>query len=228
MQINPEKSEIMKKIFVTLFIVIFSAGYAFSQEMEMKTSKGMMPHQLYTGTWNSVFTIGDFNKWVNSPSAAGFGFGARFFIDKGFNAGFNIGWQRVSKAYGYETYYGENGQAVTATNYRFTWMVPFQVTAGYMFWPTKIVSPYVELGIGGDYMEHHLIVQEYDFYEKRWDFSLTPEIGALFKFGYYSSWGALVAFNYKWTSNTIQLLDNKKSKMLSMMGLRIGICFIVN
>ena len=218
----------MKKIVVIVFIVLFSAGYSFSQEMEMKTSKGMMPHQLYTGTWNSVFPLGDFNKWVNSPSAAGFGFGARFFIDKGFNAGFNIGWQRVSKAYGYETYYGENGSAVTATNYRFTWMVPLQVTAGYMFWPAKIVSPYIEIGIGGDYMEHHLIVQEYDFYEKRWDFSLTPEIGALFKFGYYSSWGALVAFNYKWTSNTIQLLDNKKSKMLSMLGLRIGICVIVN
>ena len=75
----------MKKILVILFIVIFSAGYSFSQEMEMKISKGMMPHQLYTLTWNSVFPLGDFNKWVNSPSVAGLGFGARFFIDKGFS-----------------------------------------------------------------------------------------------------------------------------------------------
>jgi len=216
----------MKKISVIIFIVLFSAGYSFGQEL--KTSRGMMPRNFYTLTWNSVFTLGDFNKWVGSPSPAGFGFGARFFIDKGFNAGFNIGWQRVSQSYGYETYYGENGSAITATNYRFTWMVPFQIAAGYMFWPTKIVSPYIEIGIGGDYMEHHLVVQEYDFYEKRWDFAITPEVGALFKFGYYSSWGALVAFNYKWTSNTIQLIRDEKSNYLQMLGLRIGICYILN
>ncbi len=46
-----------------------------------------------------------------------------------------------------------------------------------------MISPFVGLGIGGDYMEHHLMIQEYDMYEERWDFSLNPEIGALAKFG---------------------------------------------
>ncbi|MFC2102217.1 hypothetical protein ACFLS7_04410 [Bacteroidota bacterium] len=214
----------MKKIVLLIGITLAFTAAATSQDL--KPTGGMMPHSYYTITWNSTFTLGDFNKWVGSGSPAGMGFGGRYFIDKGFNAGFDISWQRVSQAYGYETYYGDDGSAITATNYRFTWMVPFQITAGYMFKPASTISPYVSLGIGGDYMEHHLVVQEYDFYEKRWDFALNPEIGALVKFGYYKSIAALVAVNYKWTSNTINILD-EKSGYLSMIGLRVGICFMV-
>lgn len=215
----------MKKIAIIIILLLFARGSTMAQDI--KPTGGFMPHSYYSFTWNTLFTVGDFNNWVESPSPAGFNFGGRYFIEKGFNVGFNIGWQRVSQEYGYQTYYGPNGIAVTATNYRFTWMVPFQVAAGYMFLPAKIVSPYVELGIGGDYMEHHLVIQEYDMYETRWDFSVTPEVGALIKFGYYRNWGALIAVNYKWTSNYIEILE-EKSGMLSMMGLRIGICYIVN
>ena len=215
----------MKKIAIIIFISLLATTFSFGQEMAK--GGGMKPNSYYSISWNTMFTLGDFNKWVGSASPAGFNFSGRYFIDKGFNMGFDIGWQRVSQSYGYETYYGTDGSAVTATNYRFTWMVPFQLSVGYNFMPAKIFSPYASLGIGGDYMEHHLVVQEYDFYEERWDFSLTPEVGALIKFGYYSNVAGLIAFNYKWTSNTIQLLDNKKSGMLSMLGLRVGICFMV-
>ena len=76
-------------------------------------------------------------------------------------------------------------------------------------------------------MEHHLIVQEYDYYQERWEFSLTPEIGALFRFGNFSSWGAVVAVNYKWTTNRVTLLGTK-SGHLSTMGLKLGLTYIVN
>jgi hypothetical protein len=92
--------------------------------------------------------------------------------------------------------------------------------------PGKMVSPYLSLGIGGDYMEHHLMIQEYDIYKTRWDFSLTPEVGALVKFGNFSSWGALVAFNYKWTTNQIELYQTT-SKDLQMLNLKVGLVLIV-
>jgi len=38
----------------------------------------------------------------------------------------------------------------------------------------------------------------------QWDFSLTPEVGVLAKFGKYSNWGGLLAFNYKWTTNKVE------------------------
>lgn len=215
----------MKKISVTLLTLLFTSGLLVGQEL--KTRAEMSPHSFYSFTWNTAFTLGDFSEWVASPSPAGFGFGGRYFLNKGFHAGFDIGWQRISQAYGYETYYGANGTAITATNYRFTWMVPFQLSLGYMFFPSRVFSPYVSLGIGGDYMEHHLVIQEYDLYETRWDFALNPEVGVLAKFGYYSNWAVLAAFNYKWTTNRITLIENRDSGHLQTLNLRIGICYLI-
>jgi outer membrane protein W len=141
--------------------------------------------------------------------------------------GWNISWQRVSQTYENETYtIPEKGIALNADNYRFTWMVPFQAVVAYHLTPEKMISPYIGLGIGGDYMEHHLLIQEYDIYKTRWDFSLTPEVGALVRFGQYSSWGALVAFNYKWTTNKVELYQTTMES-LQMLNLKIGIAMII-
>lgn len=214
----------MKKIILILMVSILFAGFAKGQD---KPSIGFTPSSYYTFSWNTTFTLGDFNEWVTNGSPAGFDFGGRYLIMGGLTAGFNIGWQRVSQSYGYETFYGNDGDAITATNYRFTWMVPFQAVFAYHFMPEKMVSPYFGLGIGGDYMEHHLMIQEYDIYKTRWDFSLVPEIGALIKFGKFSNWGGLLAFNYKWTTNKIDFTNNWKSKDLMMLNLKVGIVLII-
>ena len=215
----------MKKIVLIITVLVCLSGMVQSQDQP--SSIGFKPSSYYTFSWNTTFTTGDFNKWVGNASPAGFDLGGRYFINGGLCAGFNISWQRVSEAYGYQTYYGDNGTAITATNYRFTWMVPFQAVVAYHFMPEKMISPYVGLGIGGDYMEHHLLVQEYDLYKTRWDFSLTPEVGALMKFGYFSQWGALVAFNYKWTTNKIEFTNNVKSGDLQMLNLKVGLVMII-
>jgi hypothetical protein len=214
----------MKKAVTILMLLVLTWGVIQAQE---NSAAGYKPHSYYTFSWNNTFTLGDFNKWVSRPSPAGFDIGGRYFIMKGLTAGFNVSWQRVSKDYDAQTYtIPDKGLAITAENYRFTWMVPFQAVIAYHFIPDKIISPYIGLGIGGDYMEHHLLIQEYDIYEDNWDFSLTPEVGALVKFGPYGQWGALVAFNYKWTTNKIEIYETKYSD-LSMMNLRIGLAFIV-
>jgi hypothetical protein len=215
----------MKKIILLLTVFIFITGIVQSQEAP--SSLNFKPRSYYTFSWNTTFTLGDFNKWVGNASPAGFDLGGRYFIKNGLAAGFNISWQRVSQAYGYQTFYGTDGSAITATNYRFTWMVPFQAVIAYHLMSDKSVSPYIGLGIGGDYMEHHLLIQEYDIYKTRWDFSLTPEIGALIKFGNFSQWGALVAFNYKWTTNQIELYNDRTSKNLQMMNLKVGLAYIL-
>lgn len=214
----------MKKIYIVVAMIFLTLGSLQAQENMSLTS---MPRSYYTFSWNTTFTLGDFNKWVNNASLAGFDFGGRYFVKNGLAAGFNISWQRVGETYDNETFFiPEKGIAITATNYRYTWMVPFQGVIAYHLMPSKLISPYIGLGIGGDYMEHHLLIQEYDIYEEQWDFSLTPEIGAIVKFGQTSNWGALVAFNYKWTTNRIEFY-NTDTKDLSMLNLKIGIAYIV-
>lgn len=216
----------MKKILLILTIFACMTGVAQAQD-NPPASMGFTPSSYYTFSWNTTFTMGDFNKWVGNASPAGFDMGGRYFINNGLNVGWNISWQRVSQIYSDQTYtIPEKGIALNAENYRFTWMVPFQAVVAYNLMPDKMVSPYIGLGIGGDYMEHHLLIQEYDIYKTRWDFSLTPEIGALIKFGNYSSWGALVAFNYKWTTNQIEIYQTK-SKDLQMLNLKVGLAMII-
>ena len=214
----------MKKITIIIILAFLSLGITQAQE---NTSLGYRPSQYYTFSWNMTAPIGDFSDWVDEWGLAGFDIGGRYFIKNGLAVGFNISWDRVSAEYAGQTYtIPDKGIAITATNYRFTWMVPFQAVIGYHFMPAKMVSPFVTLGIGGDYMEHHLMIQEYDIYKERWDFSLTPEVGALVKFGNYSNWGGLIAFNYKWTTNKIEFYE-KESTNLSMLNLKVGLAYII-
>ncbi len=188
---------------------------------------GYSPSAYYTFTWNTIFPVGDLNDWVSQPSPAGFDFGGRYQVKNGIYAGFNIGWSRLAKIYDSETFtIPDKGIAITARNYRFTWIIPFQATIGHHFIQEKMISPFVNLGIGGDYMEHHLMIQEYDIYETFWDFSLTPEVGILAKFGKYANWGALVAVNYKWTTNHIYIYETK-SDNLQMFNLKVGLAMTI-
>ena len=215
----------MKKILLIFTVFILMSGLVQSQDKP--ASLGFAPKSYYTFSWNTTFTMGDFNKWVGNASPAGFDLGGRYFVKNGLAVGWNISWQRVSQIYSNQTYtIPDKGIAINAENYRFTWMVPFQAVVAYHFIPEKMVSPYIGLGIGGDYMEHHLMIQEYDIYKTRWDFSLTPEVGALVKFGNFNQWGALVAFNYKWTTNKIELYETT-SENLQMLNLKVGIAMII-
>jgi opacity protein-like surface antigen len=216
----------MKKILIIFTVLAFATGMAQGQE-KPASSLGYSPRSYYTFSWNITFPMGDFHDWVKETGLAGFDIGGRYFIKGGLAAGFNISWDRVATEYSDGTFtIPDKGIAITATNYRFTWMVPFQAVIAYHLNPGKMVSPYVGLGIGGDYMEHHLMIQEYDIYKERWDFSLTPEIGVLAKFGNFSNWGALVAFNYKWTTNQIEFYE-KSSKNLQMLNLKVGLAYII-
>jgi len=187
------------------------------------TSKAQ-PSSYYTFSWNILFPTGDFSNWVDKASLTGFDFGAQYYVKQGLTAGFNIGSMRVDELYENQTYtIPDKGTAITADNVRITWMIPFQGTIKYHFMTDKAASPYLGLGIGGDYMTHHLLIEEFDIYKDQWDFSLTPEIGLLTRFnGGTSKTGLLVAFNYKWTTNKIELYETTY-KNLSMLNLKVGI-----
>ena len=217
----------MKKIALIFVLVVLTSGLVSGQTYE--TSGGTYSvGSYYTFSWNTTFQLGDFNQWVDKPSCAGFDIGGRYFVKDGLAAGFNVSWQRIGESYDGTYTIPDKGIAITAENYRMTWMVPFQAVIAYHLNPSSLLSPYVGLGIGGDYMEHHLMIQEYDIYETNWDFSLTPEIGLTAKFGKYADWGGLLAFNYKWTTNKIEFYNDNKSNDLSMMTLRVGVVYFVN
>ena len=214
----------MKKFTIIIIMCLLVSAAVQAQD---KATVGYRPGSYYTFAWNITFPMADFHDWVDEAGLAGFDIGGRYFIKNGLAAGFNLSWNRIAAEYPNETFtIPDKGVAITATNYRFTWMVPFQAVIAYHFNPEKMVSPFIGLGIGGDYMEHHLMIQEYDIYKERWDFTLTPEVGVLAKFGTFSNWGAFASFNYKWTTNQIDFYSTK-SKDLQMLNLKVGLVITV-
>ena len=217
----------MKKIIFAFTFFILTSYFAIGQDMGAPLTSGSTMKGYYSFGWNFTVPMGDFHDWVGEWGLVGGVFGGRTIVNNKILVGGDIGWERVSALYENGMYQNpEEGVAITADNYRFTYMIPFQGVIGYQMNPDKLVSPFVSLGIGGDYMEHHLVIQEYDIYKYRWDFSLTPEVGAVIKFGQYSNWGGLVAFNYKWTTNQIELW-NKTSGNLSMLNIKFGLAYII-
>ena len=91
----------MKRVMIIISLVLFTWMGGSAQTIQ--PSGGLKPDQVYTFSWKTMFTLGDFHDWVGSASPAGFDFAGRYFITDGFNAGFNLGWQRIYQAYGYET-----------------------------------------------------------------------------------------------------------------------------
>jgi len=207
----------MKNKIKILFVILALSAAQIPYTAHAQTS----PY--YTFSWNIVFPTGDFGKWVDQTSLTGFDFGAQYYVSEGLTAGFNIGSMRVNALHEDQTFtIPDKGVAITADNYRITWMIPFQATIAYHLISDRIASPYFSLGIGGDYMTHHLLIQEYDIAEYMWDFSLTPEFGVMTRFGRDSSTKLLIAFNYKWTTNKINIYETV-SENLSMFNLKVGI-----
>jgi opacity protein-like surface antigen len=220
----------MKKAIIIIAIAVLTGGMVSAQTYTYESS-GMStsssPTSYYTFAWNFAFPMGDFKNWVDKASIAGFDVSGHYFVKNGLTVGFDIAWQRVGQTFDNQTFViPDSGVAITATNYRESWMIPFGAVVGYHFIPDKMVSPYVSLGIGGDYMEHHLMIQEFDIWKSVWDFSLTPEVGVLAKFGKYSGWGGMAAVNYKWTTNKIEM-PNETFKSISMVNLKVGIVYFV-
>jgi opacity protein-like surface antigen len=219
----------MKKIIFISALFILVTGLVQGQDMGAPKTMGSGIDQYYSFGWNFTFPLGGFHDWVDQAGVVGGVFGYRKVINNKLIVGMDLGWERVSAEYPNQMYQDPTtGVAITATNYRFTYMIPWQAVVGYQMNSDKMISPYVTLGIGTDYMEHHLVVQEYDIYKYRWDFSLTPEVGTVIKFGNYSNWAGLVAVNYKWTTNEIDnKFLNQTASNLSMVNIKVGLAYVI-
>ncbi|MCX6283551.1 MAG: hypothetical protein NTW31_04860 [Bacteroidetes bacterium] len=213
----------MKKT-VTLIIVVLLAFTARAQE---PAAAGYNPSSAYTLSWALSVPLGSFNDFINNVSPAGGNFSGRYFLKKGFAIGFEFGWNNYYEKYPRMTYSGDDGLAITGIHYTYAFVIPWKAGAYYYFMPSAIADPYVGLSFGGDYMEEHIIVQEYDIYETQWGFTLSPELGALIKFGRYSHWGANVSAQYWFNTNSFDFNDFKTYSTMQGLNFNVGLTYIL-
>jgi len=214
----------MKKIFFGIMSALLLTVTVQAQE---KAASGYSPASLYTLSWTPGVPLGSFNNFINTVSVAGGNFAGRYFLKKGFAVGFEFGWNNYYKKYPRNTYYGNDGLAITGIFYTYAFVVPWKVGAYCYFLPASIADPYVGLSFGGDYMEEHIMIQEYDIYNTQWGFTMSPEIGVLVKFGKYSHWGANVSAQYWFNTNSFSFTDYKAYSTMQGLNFNIGLTYLL-
>jgi hypothetical protein len=214
----------MKKIFITIITVLLFTVTVQSQE---KAASGYSPTSLYTLSWTLSVPLGDFNSFLNNVSPGGGTFAGRYFLKKGLAVGFEFGWNNYYRKYPRGTYYGSDGLAITGIHYTYAFIVPWKVGAYYYFTPSGIADPYVGLSFGGDYMEEHILIQEYDIYKTQWGFTMSPEVGVLIKFGSYSHWGANISAQYWFNTNSFSFTDVKTYSLMQGLNFNIGLTYLL-
>jgi hypothetical protein len=170
--------------------------------------------------------MGDFNRFITVTSPLGGSFSGKYFLSDNLTLGFIAGWNHYYEKVNRQTYFFEDGLSITAAHYRYSFIIPFGVNASYFFSPAKLVAPYAGLALGGNYMEQHIIVQDWDFYNNQWGFQVSPELGALVKFGANSQWGVDLKASYWLATNSFEF-GGSEFNLMQGFNVNFGIVYLV-
>ncbi|MEI8006684.1 MAG: hypothetical protein WCI48_10785 [Bacteroidota bacterium] len=214
----------MKKILFIIISVLLLAPGVHAQE---KSPEGFSPSSLYTLSWSISVPLGNLSSFVNNVSPAGGNFTGRYFLKKGLAVGFEFGWNNYYEKYPRDTYYGDDGLAITAVQYSYAFVIPWKAGVYYYFMPSAIADPYVGLSLGGDYMEEHIMVQEYDIYNTQWGFTMSPEVGVLIKFGRFSHWGATASAQYWFNTNSFNFAGYNSYANMQGLNFNVGLTYML-
>lgn len=214
----------MKKIFTVIPTTLLLVATVQAQE---KAASGYPPASLYTLSWTLSVPLGSFNDFMNIVSPAGGNFAGRYFLKKGLSVGFEFGWNDYYKKYPRNTYYGNDGLAITGIFYTYAFTVPWKAGVYYYFIPAAIAGPYLGLSLGGDYMEEHILIQDYDIYNTQWGFTMSPELGVLIKFGRNSHWGANISAQYWFNTNSFNFTHTETYSTMQGLNFNIGLAYLL-
>jgi hypothetical protein len=95
-------------------------------------------------------------------------------------------------------------------------------TVHYYFSESKMLKPYVGVALGAQYMEQSLYYNVYISEDKNWGFVARPELGAIIKPKNSHNWGILVAGNYSFATNSVDIIGNDS---FNNFGLTLGVAF---
>ncbi|HET7897388.1 MAG TPA: OmpW family outer membrane protein, partial [Flavisolibacter sp.] len=146
------------------------------------------------------------NNYVNETSYSGWRFEYRKGIKHNLSVGLGLSWSAVDEYINTKTYSKNNQRsAITSDMIRQVYTLPLTLTTHYYLdSKSKIMQPYVGIGLGAQYAEHKAYFNIYEVIETNWGFVARPEVGALFAFGAHSPTRALLTFGYNYSTN-----DNK-------------------
>lgn len=200
----------MKKLIITS-VLFFSSMAIFAQT------------NLIGGTWNINFPTN--SDYLTKTSLSGGRIDYRHFIrHTNYSFGFALDWASFEQYIPRQTFEKPDGNgAVTSDFVAQAYQVPITATFHYYFKESKLLKPFVGIGLGASYMEHSLYYNVYVSDEYNWGFVARPELGTIVKFD--ENWGALIGANYSISTNKTELLNRTS---FSSFGFNVGLVVLVH
>ena len=182
------------------------------------SQKQMSYHSIAAASWEISFPTGN-DHFLTKTSLAGGRLEYRRMVAPNISAGLAFSWNSFDEYFNTQTYKTPSGSAVTTDMVRQIYTAP--ITAIFHYYPTvksKLVRPYVGVGLGAQYAEQNIFFNIYEVSGTGWGFVVRPEIGAVVMFS--ESAGALIGFSYNYSTNKN---DAFKVNSLQQFAINIGV-----
>ncbi len=177
----------MKKILFTIAIMALTTIGVRAQQSFMSVN------------YNPGFLVGDASDFISNASWRGWGIDGRFFVSDQVSVGGYVGFNGFYEKTPRTTYVSEDqNTAINAITWRYIYNVPVYFNAHYYF-NDYGVRPYAGIGIGTMFTTQELQFSTYSIEERKWSFSLAPEIGVLFDLGD-GDWGLILSGKYNYST----------------------------
>ncbi len=215
----------MKKIFIVLTLMAV-LGLSQSVNAQEPDATGFIktyaqPGGLLSFDWIIGIPVGDMSSdFISKTSTRGFNAEYRYLFNSPISVGGGLSWQGFSEKYDRHTYEFEGG-AVTSTRFNYLYTFPLYVNFHYYPIKSNYIFPFVGINAGAFHIDKEDQIGSYYVEDESWHFGVMPEIGAVFKFDPYSSFGISVKAKY----NYIFYNENKYND-LSQLNIYIGATFI--
>src|SRR5438270_5840442 len=133
------------------------------------------------------------NNYITKTSLSGWRFEYRKGIKHNLSIGLAMSWSAFDEYINSNTYSSPGHiKAITTDMIRQVYTLPITLVGHYYLKTnSKIMQPYVGLGLGTQYAEHKAYLNIYELIETNWGFVARPELGALFAFNSHSPTRAL-------------------------------------
>ena len=165
------------------------------------------------------------NNYLTETSLTGWRFEYRKGIKHNLSVGIAMSWAAFDEYVATKTY-STPGQtkAVTTDMIRQVYTLPLTLTGHYyMNTKSKMLEPYLGLGLGAQYAEHKAFLNIYELNETNWGFVARPEIGTLIRFSSHSPVKGLLSVGYNFSTNKNEAFDvDSWSHMAVNVGIAIG------
>ncbi len=179
------------------------------------------PGGLLSFDWIIGVPVGTMSSdFISKTSTRGFNVEYRYLFNSPISVGGGLSWQGFSEKYDRHTYEFEGG-AVTSTRFNYLYTFPLYVNFHYYPIKSNYIFPFVGINAGAFHIDKDDQIGSYYVEDESWHFGIMPEVGAVFKFDPYSSFGISVKAKY----NYIFYNENKYND-LSQLNIYIGGTFI--